>query len=352
MTVVALFMRVALGCWHIAVLLGINAFVLSQSTSMSKGKGLVATRTIPMGTCILSEEPIIRFPEDASATKVLQASIRKQVEALTENKRQAFLSMHNIYANDGTPPHLGIIRTNALPFGDSVRECGIFVNACRINHACDNNAQKGWNENTKRHTIYVKRDIESGEEITIFYLGILNKRETRQQRLRSKFAFTCSCHLCSLPLDQSQAIDKKLEEILKLDELISRDGIMGILSVPLLKLRYVDQQIRRYNEIGPNDTGLPRAFYDAAQICIANGDLARASIFIEKAVRGWTVLQGEDSPSVLQYKALLQNLEKHELYGMSKKWKVAVDEVPRGLGEEEWENWLWRREKIRRPGNP
>ncbi|KAF5875110.1 putative set domain-containing protein 5 protein [Botrytis fragariae] len=310
-----------------------------------KGKGLVAIRTIPMGTCILAEEPIIRIPEDASDTAVLRASVRKQVEALTTNKRQAFLSMHNIYANDGTPPHLGTIRTNALPFGDSVRGSGIFINACRINHACDNNAQKGWNENTKRHTIYAKRDIESGEEITIFYLGILNKRETRQQRLRSEFAFTCSCHLCSLPLDQSKVVDRKLEEILKLDELISQDGMMGILSVPLLKLRYVDQQVRLYNELGPNDTGLPRAFYDAAQICIANGDLARARIFVEKAVRGWSVLWGEDSPSVLQYKALLQNLEKHELYGISKTWKMAVDEVPTGLEEEKWENWLWRRKK-------
>lgn len=310
-----------------------------------KGKGLIATRTIPMGTCILAEEPIIRIPEDASDTEVLRASIRKQVEALTANKRQAFLSMHNIYANDSTPPHLGIIRTNALPFGDSVREAGIFINACRINHACDNNAQKGWNENTKRHTIYAKRDIESGEEITIFYLGVLNKRETRQERLRSKFGFTCSCHLCSLPLDQSKAIDRKLEEILKLDDLISQDGMMGILSVPLLKLRYVDQQVRLYNELGPNDTGLPRAFYDAAQICIANGDLARARIFVEKAVRGWTVLGGEESPSVVQYKALLRNLEKHELYGLSKQWKTAVDEVPTGLEEEKWEKWLWRRKK-------
>ncbi|TGO51181.1 hypothetical protein BCON_0167g00030 [Botryotinia convoluta] len=300
-----------------------------------KGKGLIATRTIPMGTCILAEEPIIRIPEDASDTAVLRVSIRKQVEALTANKRQAFLSMHNIYANDATSPHLGIIRTN--------RSWNI-INACRINHACDNNAQKGWNENTKRHTIYAKRDIESGEEITIFHLGVLNKRETRQQRLRSKFAFTCSCHLCSLPLDPSQAIDKKLEEILKLDERISQDGMMGILSVPLLKLRYVDQQVRLYNELGPNDTGLPSAFYDAAQIPIANGDLARARIFVQKAVKGWTVLDGESSPSVLQYS---------ELYGMSKKWKMAVNEVPTGLGEEEWENWLWRRKKkTRRPGNP
>ncbi|KAF7883425.1 uncharacterized protein EAF02_005345 [Botrytis sinoallii] len=167
-------------------------------------------------------------------------------------------------------------------------------------------------------------------------------------------------HLCVhvifapyLPLDQSKAIDRKLEEILKLDELSSQDGMRGVLSVPLLKLRYVDQQVRLYNELGPNDTGLPRAFYDAAQTSIANGDLARARIFVEKAVRGWTALGGENSPSALQYTALLRNLEKHELYGMSKKWKMAVDEVPTGLEEEKWENWLWRRKKkTRRSGNP
>ncbi|KAF7933948.1 uncharacterized protein EAE98_003657 [Botrytis deweyae] len=148
-----------------------------------------------------------------------------------------------------------------------------------------------------------------------------------------------------------------LEEILKLDDLISPDGMRGILSAPLLKLRYVDQQVRLYNELGPHDTGLPRAVYDAAQISIANGDLARARIFVEKAVAGWTVLQGAHSPRVLQYTALLRNLEKRELYGMSQKWKMAVHEVPTALAEETWEKWLWRRrkkkkkkKKTRRPG--
>ncbi|TEY36909.1 hypothetical protein BOTCAL_0536g00020 [Botryotinia calthae] len=88
----------------------------------------------------------------------------------------------------------------------------------------------------------------SGGEITIFHLGVLDTRETRQRR----------------PARQEGA--KKLEEMLKLDKLIGRDGIMGILSVPFLKLRYVNQQIRRHNELGPIENGLPRAFYDAAQI--------------------------------------------------------------------------------------
>lgn len=73
---------------------------------------------------------------------------------------------------------------------------------------------------------------------------------------------------------------------------------MGIVSAPLRILRYVDQQIRLYNEQGPNDNGLPRAFIGAAQVAIANGDLARARIFAERAVFGWIVLGGDDDSQV------------------------------------------------------
>jgi hypothetical protein len=317
-----------------------------------KGKGLVATQNIPKGTRILSEEPIIRVPEAVLDSQTLRASIRRQVDALTPDQRRAFLSMHNIHADDAVSRYHGIIRTNALPFGDGVSEAGIFLNACRINHACDNNAQKSWNENIKRHTIHALRDIEKGKEITIYYLGVLNNREARQEALQRKFAFTCSCGLCSLPPDQGQENDKRLDEIVKLDGLIGRDGLMGILSAPLRILRYVDQQIRLYNEQGPDDAGLPRAFFDAAQIVIANGDLARARIFAERAVLGWIVLDGEDSSQVFQNRALSQDPSKHDLYGMSMEWKTTVDDIPQGLDSKEFEDWLWRREKSKRPGQP
>jgi hypothetical protein len=190
------------------------------------------------------------------------------------------------------------------------------------------------------------------QEITIYYLGVLNSRETRQQALRKKFAFTCACRLCSLPLAQSQESDRRLEEILKLDGLIGRDGLPGILSNPLRIFRYIDQQIQLYNEHGPDDNGLPRAFMDAAQVAIANGDLARARIFVERAVLGWTVLEGEDGPRVLQFRPLSQDPSKHELYGSSMKWKSAVGDIPQGLSSQDFDSWLWRREKPQPPGQP
>lgn len=108
-----------------------------------------------------------------------------------------------------------------------------------------------------------------------------------------------------MPPDQSQESNRGLDEILKLDSLVGGDGLMGILSAPLQKLRYVYQQIRLYNGQGPDDNGLPGAFLDATQIAIAHGDLARAQICVERAVLGWIILEGDDSPNVLQYKATL-----------------------------------------------
>lgn len=260
----------------------------------------------------------------------------------------AFLSLHNIHSDDSASKYLGIMRMNALPFGDD--EAGIFLDACRINHACDNNGQKCWNKNIKRHTVHALRNIEKGEEITLYYLGITNNREARQEALRRKFAFTCACRLCSLPPDQSRESDERLDEILKLDCLIRGDGLMGILSAPLQKLRLVERQISLYNQQGPNDAGLPRAFLDAAQIAVANGDLARARVFTEKAMLGWVVLGGDDGPNVLKNKALSKDPSKHGLYWNSMKWKTAVDDVPLRLDPTEFDNWLWRREKPKRLG--
>jgi SET domain len=316
-----------------------------------KGKGLVAIEKISKGTRILSEEPTLTVPRDEPDSERLRTSICQQVDALSEYQRQAFLSMHNIHAyGNVAEQYLGIVRTNGLPIETDGIGGGIFLEACRINHACDNNAQKNWNKNIKRHTVHALRDIYEGEEITIYYLSIHKNRKARREALQAKFGFTCSCRLCSLPPEQSQENDKRLDEIYRLDSLIGRGGIEGILSSPSRTLRYVDQQVQLYNEQGPDDAGLPRAFLDAAQIAIANGDLARGRIFVERAVFGWRTAGGSDRAEVIEYGALAQDPSKHELYGISMKWRTTVDEVPCGLEPGDFEDWLWKREKPQRPG--
>jgi hypothetical protein len=319
-----------------------------------KGKGLIATREISKGTCILSEKSIIRVSkvvlDDDHNRHTLSASIGRQVDALPLDQRRSFLSLRNIYMDGIASQYLVIVRTNALVFGNDATERGIFLNACRIKHLCDNNAQKFWNDNSKRHTIHALRNIKKGEEITICYLGILSNRRSRQESLQRKFAFTCLCHLCSLSPDQSEQSDGRLEEIRSLKSQINEDGMMGILKNPSKFLRCVDRQIQLYNEQGLNGAGLHRAFFNATQVTIANGDLARARTFAERAVYEGIVCEGRDSPAVILYKKLSYGSFKDEIYAISSRWKTTVDKIPQGLDPESFEDWLWRREKPKQNG--
>ncbi|KAF2679583.1 SET domain-containing protein [Lentithecium fluviatile CBS 122367] len=309
-----------------------------------KGKGLVAIENIPKGTRILSEQPVITTPERQRDNEWLKTHISQQVDSLSEHQRQSFLSMHNLYPYQNVAEQsLGIIRTNSLPIEADGIGGGVFLEACRINHACDNNAQKNWNQSIKRHTVHALRDIPKGEEITIYYLGLDSSRAIRQKKLQDKFGFFCSCRLCSLPIEKSQENDKRLERIDELDDLIGRDGML--MKFSLRTLRYVDERVRLYNEQGPGNSGLPRAYLDAAQITIANGDLARGRIFAERAVEGWRTACGSDSKEVMEHGSLARNPAKLQLYGLSMKWKTSSDEVPQGLDQNDFEDWLWRREK-------
>jgi len=69
-------------------------------------------------------------------------------------------------------------------------------------------------------------------------------------------------------------------------------------------------------------------------------------------VFGWRMAFGGDSPEVIQHEALAQDPSKHELYGMSMKWRTTVDETPCGLELGDFEDWLWKREKPQRQGQP
>ncbi|KAF2727774.1 SET domain-containing protein [Polyplosphaeria fusca] len=309
-----------------------------------KGKGLVAIEDIPKGTRILSEKPVITTPERQRDDEWLKTHISQQVGSLSEHQRQSFFSMYNLHPYQNVAEQsLGIIRTNALPIEANGVGGGVFLEACRINHACDNNAAKNWNQYIKRHTVHALRDIPKGEEITIYYLGLDSSRSIRQRKLLEKFGFLCSCRLCSLPTEQSQESDKRLERINQLDDLIGHDGMR--LNFSLRTLRYVDERVRLYNEHGPGDSGLSRAYLDAAQTAIANGDLARGRIFAERAVEGWQTAFGSDSEEVIEYGSLARNPAGLQLYGLSMKWKTSSNEVPQGLDPNDFEDWLWRREK-------
>ncbi|CCE29277.1 uncharacterized protein CPUR_02970 [Claviceps purpurea 20.1] len=316
-----------------------------------KGKGLVATRHIPKGTRILCEEPLFTIPNVRNAKEGLRL-IRQQVASLSNDQRQDYLSMRNIHTdafNDGwdtAEGYAGIFLTNCLPAGGFPIEHtkGIFLEACRINHDCKYNALYDWNDNIKRHTVHAVRDINAGEEITVSYVVYLRNREGRQRMLKTSYHFTCVCSLCSLPDEQSQERDRKIAQIIRLEELYTSKCKTSPYP-SLQRLGYLDAETRLYKELHQEDCGHPASYQHAVAIAISQGDLARGRVFAQRVVCGFMTMFGSDSPETIEYVEIAKNpASKKKLYGSSMRWKTSVDEMPQGLGPNEFEDWLWRRE--------
>ncbi|KAG6293351.1 hypothetical protein E4U09_003030 [Claviceps aff. purpurea] len=316
-----------------------------------KGKGLIATRKLPRGTRIIVERPLISILADMDDGR-RRRFIRQQVEALSNDQRHAFLSMHNIHRfDDVEDQYLGIFSTNALSTLESVvynddqpREA-VFLEASRINHDCDNNALHEWNARIKQHTVHTIRDIDAGEEITISYVELLEKRESRQKTLRELFGFTCSCRLCSLPDEQSQERDRKLDQIARLNKLWKYAGGEEFTTLPLKTLGYLHSLVRLYSELGLEDDGFATVYKDAAYFVLLHGDAARACLFSLKALSVWEKVVGADHTFSHRCRIEAECPSRLPLYGdESDKWMTAEHEVPQGLEPDDFEHWLWKRE--------
>ncbi|KAG6093086.1 hypothetical protein E4U30_004678 [Claviceps sp. LM220 group G6] len=311
-----------------------------------KGKGLIATTNIPKGTRILSEKPLMVIP---ARKPVSYFSISQQLEALSEEQRDAFLSMKNAHPSAGDKC-VGIFRTNFLCLAES-GDLAIFQEACHINHDCESNAFHHWNENIKRHTVHATRDIQSGEEITISYVSSMTKWYARRETLRQSFTFTCWCRLCSLPEKQSQERDRVIERILHFAKLetssqsVSSDEALG----------YLRSQVRLYNELGLEDYEYARLHGNAASLFIKHGDLARGRLFAQITASMFETLLGNDSIEVIYFACLAQNPARDPQYGFSMMWHTSVGEVPQGLASDDFEDWLWKTkepEGLARPMSP
>ncbi|OAK99082.1 hypothetical protein IQ06DRAFT_348702 [Phaeosphaeriaceae sp. SRC1lsM3a] len=137
-----------------------------------KGKELIATKDIPLGTRIISEKPFVTSGLHVASLEQLQVQVSQQVNSLSESQQEAFLSLHNIYPyTSSAARYRGIFRTNALPTGPSLQIGGIFLIACRINHACDNNAQNYWNDNLEQLMMHAVKDIPKGEDLKPTRIG-------------------------------------------------------------------------------------------------------------------------------------------------------------------------------------
>ncbi|KAG9494754.1 hypothetical protein J7337_013893 [Fusarium musae] len=313
-----------------------NAYVIRPV--QGKGQGLFATSKIHKGTRILSEAPIFKIPRDEPDIEVVDHAIIRALKILDRDHQRAFFGLHNAYGKSHTP-FLGIARTNALPLGSEAREVGIFLDASRCNHSCQANAQNTWNASIGCLTIHALRDIEEGQEITISYLGRRMEFAERQVFLKAKFFFDCSCDLCTLSLVQREKSDLRLRKIQFIDDSLGEstsDYDTGLyLAHTLLHL---------LEEEGICDAGVPRVYYDAFQMAIANGDEARAKIFAERAYAARVLIEGDDNPDTAKLRTLTERPSQHPLYQTNKDSPPDIT-PPREIDQPKFDDWLWRRKE-------
>ena len=304
----------------------------------NKGQGLIAVQTIPKGTRILSEKPIFTTSGRGSSLDLINQRIANELKQVSKQNLRGFLSLHNNYRGS-LAPFLGIAKTNGLPLGPDATESGLFLQASRINHDCLPNCQHTWNANIGEETIHAVREIAQGEEITISY-ALTGPSKSRREHLQNKFGFDCTCSLCSLPATERALSDNRLEEVQHLDDIIG-DGA-HLMMHPQQHLQRVHKLIRLLEAEHIEDARLPRAYYDAFQTVITHGDQARAKIFAERSYAARMNCEGEDSPTTLKIKLLAGNPKSHQMFRTSKQWRQNEARVPKGLGDEEFEKWLWR----------
>ncbi|KAM0451340.1 hypothetical protein ACHAO4_006015 [Trichoderma viride] len=302
-----------------------------------KGLGLIATEKIPKGARILSELPIFKISYAENNRQVLANHIAKQLKDLDEAKQRAFLDLQNVYGlNDG--PFLGIARSNVTPLGPGASEGGLFLDASRINHSCRPNTHKSWNANLQRLTVHAVRDIERGEEITVSYLGEVMGYIERQMILKERFRFDCGCDRCSTTQFQRLKSDSRIRTIQQAHAILTwyRGGAFMLDYEDALTL--TRGMLDASKKEGACDVRFPGVYNTAFQVAIKNGDKTRAKIFVDRAYVARVLVEGEDSPEAEKLAAFVVQPTLHPLYQPS---DVSEVEIPQGMNESEFEDWLW-----------
>ncbi|EXA29335.1 hypothetical protein FOVG_19159 [Fusarium oxysporum f. sp. pisi HDV247] len=316
----------------------ISSYLCEVQSIPGRGKGLIALRKITMGMRVLIEKPILQTRNAPSA--LLEPTIARDLKSLTKEKQRQFLSLHNNFP--GKYPFSGIMRTNALPCGSGATVGAVYPTICFINHSCRANAHNSWNENLEQETIHAIRDIEPGEEITISY-DHGGPSTSRKPWLKEQFGFDCDCPVCRLPLVELEKSDKRRKQIQQLDQDIGDPvRMMSRPSASLLNCRSLLQVLKEEFE---EDTSIlvARANYDAFQIAIVHGDLARGAVFADRAYQVRLICEGEDSSDTERMQRLAEDPTIHPSFGAySMRWKTKKGQVPRELMGDEFENWLWR----------
>ncbi|KAJ7072827.1 hypothetical protein C8F01DRAFT_1362097 [Mycena amicta] len=277
-----------------------------------------------LGELILCERPLLITPHSLNKFERL-AEIA--VNRMDEDRRKAFMDLHNSHTEDGSGPIVGRIRTNGVGVGGlrpgEKGKTGMYTAICehisRLNHSCSPNTQPKLDRASLAFRLYAVRDIAAGEEPTFQYIDTQCSKVDRNKALEP-YDFQCTCPACTEPTTES---DARREAIRGFTPTIAAwvrnrqlpDDWLINKSTELLEL-IEKEQLQHLD-----------AYYLAASaimesyICL--GDAERASEWAARVKqRPWSDLYDDSVDSLLDPKS--PAFEKHGL------WRARVDEVPKG----------------------
>ena len=320
----------------LADLLADNQFCKPQPLP-GKGFGLVAKRKIHKGSRILAEVPLLTYPKDGPNDTV-SLIIAMKLKRLSKEEQRAFFALHNCHGSS-LSPFLGTARTNGMPLGSAADEGGVFLVSARLNHACVPNCQHTFNVKRGEMTIHAVRDVAEGEELTICYTET-QPSAGRRALTKKHFGFECVCEVCSLPAAELRLSDARHAEMRALDHRI--DNVESIVRQPDEYLQWARALVRLLEAEGIADARLAKAYHDACVITAAHADQARARIFAERARATTEWCAGADNENTIFMGETAVDPTGHPTFGLAWTWAQGVDQVPKELGQEDFEKWLWR----------
>jgi hypothetical protein len=280
-------------------------FTTRDSAMLQKGAGAFAAREFRRGDLILSEKPII-FIREVELEQRKFSSIEAEIRTLSPTHFDRFLSLHNSHAECSCFPNLALEIYGTNSFALNNDNSGICLKASRFNHSCSPNARHSFNANTSEFKIYALGPIPVGEEIFITYIAgrrlYGNTRRFRQNLLSTRYHFTCTCSVCSLPEVESKMSDDRRVKLNALWESIADfSPTQGT-----QRLKVIVQGIHLLKEEGyladaddfANDAGI---------VCAYHSDWVSAKYWAHFTYQTRVAEFGEDSPRAAEVRGAYLN---------------------------------------------
>ena len=291
-----------------------NPFTIRESNT-PRGCCAFATNKIRRGDLILSEKPVVIVSTETSTGKPQDLAIQSELRGLSPTHLNTFLHLSNGHTDCSCFPGqraTGIFATNSFALTDD--HSGIGLTGCRFNHSCSPNARFSFNPTTGHFRIFALSDILVGEEICVAYLSSRRlygqTRQDRQGLLRSRYHFTCSCSVCSLPKAEITLSDSRRVKVNELWE-----------KVPMFR---PNQTIQRLNTIAQAINLLKEEGYaadyddftnDAAIICAYHSDYESSKYWAKLTYETRVAEFGEDSPRAAEVRDTYLNPKSFSMAG-------------------------------------